>query len=86
MSHNISSITICMGSSCFSRGNKKTVSVLKDYLKEKKLDEFIVLKGDHCMGQCCHGPVLKINDELICQAHETDIESILDIRAGLKEE
>jgi NADH:ubiquinone oxidoreductase subunit E len=75
-------ITICMGSSCFSRGNKKTVTQLREYLKENKLEDRVTLKGDHCMGECCHGPVVKIDEEVIHSAQEAQIESYLEDIAG----
>jgi NADH:ubiquinone oxidoreductase subunit E len=85
MSEKIKTITICMGSSCFSRGNKKTVSFLRNYLNEKKLEEIIMLKGAHCMGHCDKGPVIKIDDEFIYHINESDLEIILDKRLGLLE-
>lgn len=57
-----SEITICMGSSCFSRGNKAMLQLIRDFLKENGLEDQVVFKGTHCMGQCESGPVLKIND------------------------
>jgi NADH:ubiquinone oxidoreductase subunit E len=83
MSEKIRSITICMGSSCFSRGNKKTVGFLRNYLKERKLDETIILKGAHCMGQCDKGPVVKIDEEFIYHVNDADLEVILDKKLGL---
>jgi NADH:ubiquinone oxidoreductase subunit E len=79
MSQEIRNIRICMGSSCFSRGNKKTVADLKDYLKDNKLEDQINLRGSHCMGQCIHGPVLEIDDQVIFHANGIDIESIIII-------
>jgi len=57
-------IQICMGSSCFSRGNNKTLKVIQQYLKEHHLEGEVILKGNHCFGDCSLGPVVKINDEL----------------------
>jgi NADH:ubiquinone oxidoreductase subunit E len=82
MAEYIRNITICMGSSCFSRGNKKTVAEIKEYLKENKLEDQITLKGDHCMGQCIHGPVLKINDEMVFHANDFDLETLIDSKQG----
>jgi NADH:ubiquinone oxidoreductase subunit E len=52
---------ICLGSSCFSRGNKDVVVYIKDYLKKNHLDEKVIFKGSRCMGRCSNGPNLKIN-------------------------
>lgn len=69
-------IQICMGSSCFSRGNGKTLKVIQNYLKEHQLEGDVVLKGNHCFADCSLGPIVKINDEL----HENvSSESILEL-------
>lgn len=69
-------IQICMGSSCFSRGNRHTLKVLQQYLKDHNLEGDVVLKGNHCFGDCSKGPVVKINDVL----HEqVDRENILEL-------
>jgi NADH:ubiquinone oxidoreductase subunit E len=76
-------ITICMGSSCFSRGNKKMVSIIKEYLKDKNLEGSVVLQGAHCMGLCDMGPVLKIGAEIFRQVDESNLEVILDKKFGI---
>ena len=69
-------IQICMGSSCFSRGNSKTLKVIQHYLKEHALEGDVVLKGNHCFGDCSKGPVVKINETL----HENiSTDNILEI-------
>ena len=39
-------LQICMGSSCFSRGNKELVLFIKGYLKKNHLDDRVILRGD----------------------------------------
>ena len=56
---------ICMGSSCFSRGNRDVVNYIRDYLKRNHLEDRIVFKGARCMNLCSNGPNLKINDRII---------------------
>ena len=57
-------IRICLGSSCFSRGNKANMEVIKKYLKEKNLDANIEFKGHLCEGKCDKGPVISIDNRL----------------------
>ncbi len=71
-----------MGSSCFSRGNKKTVAFLQQYLKEKKLEDTITLKGAHCMGECDKGPLIKIDDEIVYHVSNALLEDMLDEKLG----
>lgn len=52
---------ICLGSSCFSRGNKEVVTFIKEYLRTNHLEDRVVFKGARCMGHCSNGPNLTIN-------------------------
>jgi NADH:ubiquinone oxidoreductase subunit E len=69
-------ITICLGSSCFARGNKKTVKVIQDFIKENKLEDKVIFKGNHCFGDCSKGPIVKINDKIY---EHVDSEKALEI-------
>ncbi len=53
---------ICLGSSCFSRGNREVVLFIREYLKKNHLEDKVVFKGARCMGNCINGPNMKIND------------------------
>lgn len=56
-------IIICLGSSCFARGNKRTVQAIETYLKEHNLKDRVYFHGGHCFGACDKGPILKINGQ-----------------------
>jgi NADH:ubiquinone oxidoreductase subunit E len=57
-------IVICLGSSCFSRGNKQTVQIIKNYIKEHNLDDRVYFHGSHCFGNCENGPMLQVNEKI----------------------
>lgn len=57
-------IEICMGSSCYSRANSKTLEIIEKYIIEKQLQEKINLKGKLCLGNCSEGPNLIVNGNL----------------------
>lgn len=63
-------LTICLGSSCFSRGNKMTLRAIDDFLKQHNLKQYVHFRGNHCFGLCEEGPVLKINDHILKQVDE----------------
>jgi NADH:ubiquinone oxidoreductase 24 kD subunit len=69
---------ICLGSSCFSRGNKDVVVFIRDYLKKNHLEDKVIFKGGRCMGHCSNGPNLKINEAIIEGVTILKIEGILD--------
>ena len=69
-------IKICMGSSCFSRGNKSTLQVVQKYLKDHQLEREVILKGNHCFSNCSSGPVMKIGDT---RYEHVSMENVLEI-------
>jgi NADH:ubiquinone oxidoreductase subunit E len=56
---------ICLGSSCFSRGNREVVQFIKDYLKKNHLDDKVIFRGTRCLGSCSDGPNLLIDGKII---------------------
>lgn len=56
-------IVICLGSSCFSRGSKHTVKIIKDYIKEHQLEDKAFFHGNHCYGNCEYGPIIKVDEK-----------------------
>ncbi len=73
---------ICLGSSCFSRGNREVVLFIRDYLKKNHLEDRIIFKGARCMGLCNSGPNLKINEKTIQGVTLSRIEEILENEFG----
>jgi NADH:ubiquinone oxidoreductase subunit E len=69
---------ICLGSSCFSRGNKEVVNYIREYLRKNHLDDKVVFKGARCMSLCSKGPNLNINGVTIEDVTITKVESILE--------
>ena len=73
---------ICLGSSCFSRGNRDVVAFIRDYLKKNHLEDRIIFKGARCMNLCNNGTNLKINDRIIEGVTLSKIEAILEKEFG----
>jgi NADH:ubiquinone oxidoreductase subunit E len=73
---------ICLGSSCFSRGNRDVVAFIRDYLKKNHLEDRIIFRGARCMNNCSNGPNLKINDRIIEGITLSGIENILEKEFG----
>jgi NADH:ubiquinone oxidoreductase subunit E len=59
------SIIICMGSSCFARGNKENLNIIEKYLKENELIDKIDIDFDFscslCNNHCSIGPNIVVN-------------------------
>jgi len=75
---------ICLGSSCFSRGNNKNLRIVQDYLKRNNLEVRIDFKGNLCSGNCNLGPIIQINDKVYENVDESNIITILNNEFGGK--
>ena len=75
-------IKICLGSSCFSRGNKRTLQVIQKYLKDHQLERDVILKGNHCFSDCSAGPVMKVGEKLYEQVSSDTVLEILESEFG----
>jgi NADH:ubiquinone oxidoreductase subunit E len=69
-------IQICLGSSCFSRGNKLLVKVIEQYLNENNLRHLVHFHGAHCFSSCDKGPLMHINGK---EYQDLDEEKVLAV-------
>jgi NADH:ubiquinone oxidoreductase subunit E len=70
-------IIICLGSSCFARGNKSLLKIIQRYISQHGLTEKVLFKGEHCIGECSVGPNIKIGGKIYNQVSEENIHKIL---------
>jgi NADH:ubiquinone oxidoreductase subunit E len=78
MTKNKTILKICLGSSCFSRGNAKVLERVKQYLNDHNLHGLTDFRGSLCSGNCDKGPVFLINDQIFYQVNENSIVKVLD--------
>lgn len=71
-------IVICMGSSCFSRGNSKNLGVIQDYLQAHGLQADVKLVGHLCQNLCKEGPNLVVNGQAHHRVDSAALASILE--------
>lgn len=57
-------IKICMGSSCFRRGNRMNLEFIETYLEEHDCVADVELVGSRCEEKCRMGPNLEINGQM----------------------
>ncbi len=53
-------IVICLGSSCFARGNSQSLAMIDDFLATHNLRASVHLSGKLCQDQCKRGPNLTV--------------------------
>ncbi len=71
-------IVICMGSSCFARGNDRNLKLLQTFLKERELEDRVFLRGSRCEGHCMVGPNLTIEGKLFSRITPEDLQDLLE--------
>lgn len=69
-------INICMGSSCFTRGNALAVKLVEEYITENNLENCIKISGSLCMENCSLGPNIIINEKVYSRV---DPDCIIDL-------
>jgi NADH:ubiquinone oxidoreductase 24 kD subunit len=55
------SVELCMGSSCFARGNSRILADIEAFLSENGLEDKVSLEGHLCLNKCNDGPHITIN-------------------------
>lgn len=70
-------IKVCMGSSCFARGNLDNLNFLENYIKENNLETEIELVGALCQNECSSGPNIYIDDVLYNEVNPEKLENLL---------
>jgi NADH:ubiquinone oxidoreductase subunit E len=78
MEINKKEVVICLGSSCFARGNKQLVRIVNDYLRDRNLMNVVRFHGERCFGQCAVGPSLKLEGIIKERLDEDSIIAMLD--------
>ena len=73
-------IVICMGSSCFARGNEKTLEACERFLEERGLkDEVDVeLGASLCTGNCAEGPIVIVDGKTYKHVDQLVMRDILE--------
>lgn len=69
-------ITVCMGSSCFARGNQQNLTFIEEYIKEHGIDAEIDLEGTRCENKCASGPNIYVNG---VEYNAVDIDKLREI-------
>ena len=73
-------ITICMGSSCFARGNEKNLAACEEFLAARGLrDEVDVeLGASLCTSNCAQGPIVMVDGKTYTNVDRGVMRDILE--------
>lgn len=59
----MTTVTVCVGSSCHLKGARELVNRFDSLLKEHHLEDKVELKGSFCMERCGKGANWQIDDD-----------------------
>jgi NADH:ubiquinone oxidoreductase subunit E len=71
-------IQVCIGSACHLKGSYSVINKLQSIIKEKKLDNQIIIKAAFCLGECTKAVSVKVNDNSIQSLDEAGVESFIN--------
>ena len=77
-------IKICLGSSCYSRGNNVHLEVIKKYIAENHLEAEISFSGHLCEELCSSGPILRIDEKVYKEVNLSGLYKILQEEFPIK--
>lgn len=75
-------IKLCMGSSCFVRGNTENLSFIEEYINKNNLSAKIDLSGCRCENCCSSGPNIFINGIKYSNVNPEEIKKIIESKIG----
>ncbi|MGO8757948.1 MAG: (2Fe-2S) ferredoxin domain-containing protein [Terracidiphilus sp.] len=75
-------IVVCLGSSCFARGNAQNLSTIETYLQSHKLDGAVRVTGSLCQDECKQGPNLSVCGESQHEVAPAKLREILQSLSG----
>ena len=70
-------LKVCMGSSCFARGNMSNLEYIENFISENNLSDKIDLVGAHCQNKCESGPHICVDDKMYDEVDEEKLKEIL---------
>ena len=71
-------IKVCLGSSCFVRGNNNTLEFIENYIKQNNKDASLELLGCRCTNACQEGPNIFVNDKKYAHPSQDELTRILE--------
>lgn len=75
-------IVVCMGSSCFARGNNRNAEMIMDLVQQSPAKTSIQVTGTLCQNRCKQGPNVEINGECHCGVDLESVPQLLEAVVG----
>jgi len=70
-------VTLCLGSSCHSRGNRHRVQSLQALLGAEGPEVEYELRGSLCLGRCAEGPLVLVEGTEVRGASDEEVAALV---------
>jgi NADH:ubiquinone oxidoreductase subunit E len=70
-------VVVCLGSSCFARGNAQNLPMIESYLQNHGQENSVRVIGCLCQDECKRGPNLVVGGEHMHEINPTRLREIL---------
>lgn len=71
-------INVCIGSACHLKGSYNVIHGLQDIIKERQLEDQVVVKAAFCLGECTHAVSVKVDDDKVVSVSEETLQSFFE--------
>ena len=75
--NNAADVVVCLGSSCFARGNAQNLAAIEAYLLNHGMQSSIRVTGCLCQDECKRGPNLTMRGEHLHELNAARLREIL---------
>jgi len=75
--NNAADVVVCLGSSCFARGNSQNLAVVEAYLLHHGMQNSVRVTGCLCQDECKRGPNLIVRGEHLHEMNPARLREIL---------
>jgi NADH:ubiquinone oxidoreductase subunit E len=72
-------VVVCLGSSCFARGNSQNLAAIEAYLLNHGMQNSVRVAGCLCQDECKRGPNLTVRGEHLHEVSAAKLREILPL-------
>jgi len=81
--NNTTDVVVCLGSSCFARGNSQNLAAVEEYLLHRGMQNSVRVTGCLCQDECKRGPNLIVRGEHLHEMNPARLrDTLLALSAG----
>ena len=66
-------IEVCVGSACHLKGSYNVINEFMSIIKEKKMEDKIIVKAAFCLGNCTNGVSVRIDEKDVLSCSENNV-------------